>query len=70
MSSARLAVRLPASASDRRRHATDDGAETEHLIINTFTYMKKMKAPPVVFYQVRALMILCAARDSNPEPAD
>ena len=48
----------------------DTGAETEQLIINAFRYMDIIKALPITFYQVRALMILCAARDSNPEPAD
>jgi hypothetical protein len=28
------------------------------------------KGPARLYRQVRALMILCAARDSNPEPAD
>ena len=51
-------------------HDADNGAETEQLIINAFTYVDIKKAPPVMFYQARALMILCAARDSNPEPAD
>jgi hypothetical protein len=51
-------------------HGGDDGAETEQLIINTFKYMDIKKALPTTFYRFRALMILCAARDSNPEPAD
>jgi hypothetical protein len=51
-------------------HVTDNGAETEQLIINTFKCMKTKKAPLAMFCQVRASMILCAARDSNPEPAD
>lgn len=52
------------------RHVAVNGAETEQLIINTFKYMKTKKALLATFCQVRALMILCAARDSNPEPAD
>jgi hypothetical protein len=45
-------------------------ATTEQLIIKTFKYMDIKKALPTTLCQFRALMILCAARDSNPEPAD